>query len=61
MASDINAISVTYDPDAGTVVGSVRGVATPTLQYRVSGVKYVGFQGNGVVNNFRVERPEMLP
>jgi hypothetical protein len=60
-ASTINPISVTYDPDAGTVVGSVRGVATPTLRYRVSGVRYVGFQGNGVVNNFRVERPGVLP
>jgi hypothetical protein len=57
VATTFTHLSVTYDPDAGTVVGSVRDVTTPTLNYKVSGVKYVGFQGNGVVNDFRVERP----
>jgi hypothetical protein len=56
VATSWTPISVSYDPVAGTVVGSVRGVPTPTLNYTVSGVRYVGFQGNGVVNNFRVER-----
>jgi hypothetical protein len=48
-------IAVSYDPGTGTVVGSVDGVATPALQYSVTGVRYAGFQGNGVVNDFRVE------
>jgi hypothetical protein len=25
------------------------------VPYAVTGVKYVGFQGNGIVNDFRVE------
>lgn len=50
-----NRIAVSYDPVAGTVVGSINGVATAALPYVVSGVQYVGFQGNGEVNDFLVE------
>lgn len=50
-----NHIAVSYDPATGTVVGSVNGVATPALHYLVSGVKFVGFQGNGEVNDFLVQ------
>jgi hypothetical protein len=30
-------------------------------QYAVTGVKYVGFQGNGIVNDFRVEASTSAP
>jgi hypothetical protein len=52
---NFNRIRVSYDPATGTVVGSVNGVVTPALPYVMTGVKYVGIQGNGVVNDFRVE------
>lgn len=55
VASTFNRISVSYDPVAGTVSGIVDGLPTSALPYTVSGVKYVGFQGNGIVNDFRVE------
>jgi hypothetical protein len=53
-------IAVSYDPGTGIVVGSVDGVATPALQYSVSGIRYTGFQGNGVVNDFRVEAGSII-
>lgn len=52
---------LSYDPATGTMVGSVLGVATPPLQYTVTGVKYVGFQGNGIVNDFLVEAGSIAP
>jgi len=56
-----NHIAVSYDPATGTVVGSVQGVPTPALHYVVSGVKYVGFQGNGIVNDFLVQAGAIVP
>jgi hypothetical protein len=55
-----NRIAVSYDPDAGTVVGSINGVATAALPYAVSGVRYVGFQGNGIVTKLLAARPKDL-
>lgn len=51
-----NHLAVAYDPIAGTVVGSINGVPTLALPYAVSGVQYVGFQGNGIVNDFLVQK-----
>lgn len=56
-----NRIAVSYDPDAGVVVGSVNGVPTAALPYAVSGVRYVGFQGNGIVNDFLVSAGAITP
>ena len=53
-------IAVSYDPGTGRVVGSVDGVATPALEYSITGVTYAGFQGYGVVNNFRVEAGSII-
>lgn len=56
-----NPISVSYDPATGTVVGSVQGVATRALPFTVTGVKYVGIQGNGGVNDFLVQAGSITP
>jgi len=50
-----NHIAVSYDPAAGKVVASIEGVPVASVDYVVSGVQYVGFQGNGLLNDFRVE------
>lgn len=56
-----NRIAVSYDPDAVVVVGSVNGVPTAALPCTVSGVRYVGFQGNGIVNDFLVSAGAIAP
>ena len=56
-----NEIAVSYDPSTGMVVGSVQGVPTAAIPFAVSGVKYVGFQGNGIVNDFLVEAAAIAP
>jgi hypothetical protein len=56
-----NRIAVSYDPATGMVVGSVQGVPTPAIPFTVTGVKYVGFQGNGIVNDFLVEAKAIAP
>jgi hypothetical protein len=56
-----NEIAVSYDPSTGMVVGSVQGVPTAAIPFAVTGVKYVGFQGNGIVNDFLVEAAAMAP
>ena len=33
----------------------IEGVPVASLDYAVSGVEYVGFQGNGIVNDFLVQ------
>jgi hypothetical protein len=48
-------VSVSYDPAQGTVSGALDGVMLRSLPFVVSGVKYVGFQGYGIVSDFRVE------
>jgi uncharacterized repeat protein (TIGR01451 family) len=50
-----NHVAVSYDPIAGKVAASIEGVPVASLDYVVSGVQYVGFQGNGIVNDFLVE------
>ena len=50
-----NHIAVSYDPAAGKVAASIEGVPVASVDYVVSGVQYVGFQGNGLINDFRVE------
>jgi hypothetical protein len=37
------------------VAASIEGVRVASLNYVVSGVNYVGFQGNGIVNDFLVK------
>ncbi len=56
-----NHLAVSYDPVAGTVVGSINGVPTAALPYTVTGVQYVGFQGNGVFNDFLVTAGAIAP
>ena len=56
-----NEIAVSYDPSTGMVVGSVQGVPTAAIPFVVSGVKYVGFRGNGIVNDFLVESSAIAP
>jgi hypothetical protein len=48
-------IAVTLDPATSRVSGAIDGVTVGSVPYAVTGVKYVGFQGNGIVNDFRVE------
>lgn len=50
-----NHLAISYDPAAGKVVASIEGVTVASVDYVVSGVQYVGFQGNGVLNDFRVQ------
>ena len=50
-----NHVAVSYDPTAGKVAASIEGVPVASLDYVVSGVQYVGFQGNGIVNDFLVQ------
>jgi hypothetical protein len=50
-----NPLVLTYDPVSHTVSGSVNGVPTPSLSYIASGISYVGFEGSGTVDDFRVE------
>lgn len=50
-----NHVAVSYDPAAGKVTASIEGVPVASVDYAVSGVSYVGFQGNGLLNDFRVE------
>jgi hypothetical protein len=50
-----NHVAVSYDPVAGKVVASIEGVPVASVDYVVSGVAYVGFQGNGIVNDFLVK------
>jgi hypothetical protein len=61
VATNFNTIAISYDPPSGTVVGSVQGVSTPALPFKVSGVKYIGFQGHGFVNDFRVVPGSITP
>jgi hypothetical protein len=61
LAQSSHRIAVTYDPTNGTVVGSIDGVEMRSLSYSVTGVRYVGFQGNGIVNDFRVEASTGTP
>jgi hypothetical protein len=56
-----NEIAVSYDPATGMVVGSVQGIPTAAIPFAVTGVKYVGFQGNGIVNDFLVEAAAIAP
>jgi hypothetical protein len=56
-----NRIAVSYDPATGMVVGSVDGVPTAAIPFTVTGAKYVGFQGNGIVNDFLVEAKAIAP
>jgi uncharacterized repeat protein (TIGR01451 family) len=55
MQGGYNHVAVSYDPDAGKVTASIEGVPVASVDYVVSGVQYVGFQGNGIVNDFLVE------
>jgi uncharacterized repeat protein (TIGR01451 family) len=55
MLGGFNHIAVSYDPTAGKVAASIEGVPVASLDYVVSGVNYVGFQGNGIVNDFLVQ------
>jgi hypothetical protein len=50
-----NHVAVSYDPVAGRVDASIEGVLVASLDYFVSGIQYVGFQGNGIVNDFLVQ------
>ena len=50
-----NHVAVSYDPTAGKVTASIEGVPVASVDYVVSGVTYVGFQGNGIVNDFLVQ------
>jgi hypothetical protein len=50
-----NHLALSYDPAAGKVVAAVEGVPVASVDFVVSGVRYVGFQGNGVLNDFRVQ------
>jgi hypothetical protein len=52
---NFNHLALSYDPAIGMVVASVEGVPVASVNYAVTGVRYVGFQGNGIVNDFRVE------
>jgi hypothetical protein len=61
LAQSSHRISVTFDPSNATVVGSIDGVALRSLSYSVTGVTYVGIQGNGIVNDFRVEAATGAP
>lgn len=50
-----NPLVLTYDPLSHTVSASVNGVPTTTLPYIASGITYVGFEGSGTVDDFRME------
>ncbi len=50
-----NHVAVSNDPTAGKVAASIEGVPVASLDYVVSGAQYVGFQGNGIVNDFLVQ------
>jgi uncharacterized repeat protein (TIGR01451 family) len=50
-----NHVAVSYDPTAGKVAASIEGVPVASLDYVVSDVRYAGFQGNGIVNDFLVQ------
>jgi len=56
-----NRLSVSYDPATGLVTGAVQGVVIGSVPFAVAGVKYVGFQGNGIVNDFIVEANSIAP
>ena len=56
-----NHVAVSYDPTTGKVAASIEGVPVASLNYVVSGVNYVGFQGNGIVNDFLVEAGAIAP
>ena len=50
-----NHIALSYDPAAGKVAASIEGVTVASVDYVVSGVQFVDFQGNGEVNDFLVQ------
>jgi hypothetical protein len=50
-----NHVALSYDPTAGKVVASIEGVPVASVNHVISGVAYVGFQGNGIVNDFLVK------
>jgi hypothetical protein len=50
-----NHVAVSYDPIAGKVAAAIEGIPVASVDYAVSGVQYVGFQGNGIVNDFLVQ------
>ncbi|HEY4132195.1 MAG TPA: hypothetical protein VGM50_16420 [Gemmatimonadaceae bacterium] len=55
VSSSFNRLALHFDPDSGTVSATIQGVETSTLLYRVNGVRFVGIQGNGIVNDYRVD------
>ena len=50
-----NPLVLTYDPVAHIVSGAINGTPLPSLLYFASGINYVGFEGSGTLDDFRVE------